>query len=172
VQKHWEVAEAERATLERQSRFDLLNTAVGSDDDRALLSEDDLAREEEAEVAAASAVTAGSAGTEAARQLFEQEQKLLTEMADLAESSRALPDARIQHLISWIRKHMCPDLGAPGAKWNDTRVIIFTEWDDTKRYLQQQLNAAVSESDCAGDRILIFHGPTPIKEREAIKLAF
>ena len=24
-------------------------------------------------------------------------------------------------------------------EWNDTRVIIFTEYDDTKRYLQQQL---------------------------------
>ena len=27
------------------------------------------------------------------------------------------------------------------AKWNDTRVIIFTEYDDTRRYLQQQLQS-------------------------------
>ena len=34
--------------------------------------------------------------------------------------------------------------GSPAAKWNDTRVLIFTEYDDTKRYLQQQLAAAIA----------------------------
>ena len=56
-------------------------------------------------------------------------------MTELAESSRALPDARMRKLIAWIKENMCPDLGNSNAKWNDLRVIIFTEWDDTKRYL-------------------------------------
>ena len=81
-------------------------------------------------------------------------------------------------LIDWIRDKMCPGLPAPGkrssnqATWNDTRVIIFTEYDDTKRYLHQQLSAAIDGTDRADDRIAIFHGPTPHDEREAIKLAF
>ena len=68
-------------------------------------------------------------------------------MTEVSEASRALPDARIDRLIAWIRQHMCPDLGTPDAKWNSTRVIIFTEYDDTKRYLQQQINAAVAKPE-------------------------
>jgi SNF2 family DNA or RNA helicase len=67
---------------------------------------------------------------------------------------------------------MCPDLGKPGALWNDTRVLIFTEYDDTKRYLKQQLDAALVGSDRAEQRIEIFHGPTPLAKREEIKRAF
>src|SRR6202020_1865243 len=59
-----------------------------------------------------------------------------------------------------------------GAKWNDLRILIFTEYDDTKRYLHQQLLAAIQKTDQADDRIAIYHGPTPNEEREAIKQAF
>ncbi len=93
-------------------------------------------------------------------------------MTETAESACALPDARVKKLVEWIRERMCPDLGAPGARWNSTRVIIFTEWDDTKRYLQQQLTAAIAGTDRADERIAVFHGPTPPEEREEIKTAF
>src|SRR5262249_7162206 len=107
-----------------------------------------------------------------------QEQKLLDQMTEIAEESRALPDARVIQLIEWIRKNQCADLPKPGhqsgvpAKWNEIRIIIFTEYDDTKRYLHQQLQAAIEGTDRAEERIAIFHGPTPNEEREAIKLAF
>jgi hypothetical protein len=52
------------------------------------------------------------------------------------------------------------------------RLILFTEWDDTKRYLEQQLRAAVAGTDRAAERIEIFHGPTPPDKRDAIKQAF
>ena len=58
------------------------------------------------------------------------------------------------------------------AKWNETRVIIFTEYDDTKRYLEQQLRAAIESTDRAALRIRVYHGPTPQAEREEIKRAF
>ncbi len=67
---------------------------------------------------------------------------------------------------------MCPDLSKPGARWNDIRVIFFTEYDDTKRYLHEQLSAAIEGSDRAGQRIAIYHGPTPPDEREEIKRSF
>ncbi len=82
----------------------------------------------------------------AAKASFAREQKLLDEMTEIAEAARGLPDARVRRLIEWIRENMCPDLPQPGKprpatppEWNDIRVIIFTEYDDTKRYLQQQL---------------------------------
>jgi hypothetical protein len=71
-------------------------------------------------------------------------------------------------LAQWIREKMCPGLPEPGkprpsapAKWNDIRVIFFTEYDDSKRYLQQQLSALIEGSDRADERIAIYHGPTP-----------
>jgi superfamily II DNA/RNA helicase len=93
-------------------------------------------------------------------------------MAEIAETTRALPDARITKLVGWIKANMCPDLGTAGAKWNNLRAIIFTEWEDTRRYLHQQLNAAIMDSDRAERRIAVFHGPTPPDEREEIKTAF
>jgi superfamily II DNA/RNA helicase len=57
-------------------------------------------------------------------------------------------------------------------KWNDIRIIIFTEYDDTKRYLQQHLAGAIEGTDRAEQRIAIYHGPTPQKERKEIQKAF
>jgi SNF2 family DNA or RNA helicase len=173
VQKQWEASQAEKESpVEGSALFDLLAHPVGSDDDRATLSEEELQAEQDAQFEAATAATFGPVIEAKARDLFAREQLLLDRMTELAESARSLPDGRIQQLLEWIRTHMCPELGNPGAKWNDTRCIIFTEYDDTKRYLQQQLEAALSISDRAGDRILIYHGPTPPAAREEIKAAF
>jgi len=67
---------------------------------------------------------------------------------------------------------MCPDTGAVGAKWNNIRVIMFTEWDDTRRYLVQQLTAAISESDRAENVSQFSMALTSSEDREAIKTAF
>jgi SNF2 family DNA or RNA helicase len=180
VQRHWELAQSEEAAkiTNVPARLDLFTEAVSNDDDRAALSEDELHAEEELQVTAISAATAGPLNDSPTRELFVQEQKLLDQMTEIAEESRALPDARISRLIEWIRTNQCPDLPKPGhqspipAKWNEIRVIIFTEYDDTKRYLHQQLQAAIEGTDRASERIAIFHGPTPNEERDAIKRAF
>lgn len=68
------------------------------------------------------------------------------------------------------------DRGAPSAgkpvSWNGTRVLIFTEYEDTLRYLRQQLEAAIQGTDRAEERIDVYHGPTPAARREEIKRAF
>lgn len=51
-------------------------------------------------------------------------------------------------------------------------LLIFTEYDDTKRYLVELLRAAIANTDLAEHRIEVFHGPTPPDKREAIKRAF
>jgi superfamily II DNA or RNA helicase len=153
-------------------RGDLLSGMVSADDDRTLLSEHDFAAEEEAQFVSVSAASVGRTTETTERELFGIEQNLLEEMTELAESSKVLPDARVTNLVDWIKAEMCPQLGSVGAKWNNVRAIIFTEYDDTRRYLHQQLNAILRDSDHADDRIAIFHGPTPPDEREAIKTAF
>jgi hypothetical protein len=133
-----------RCTVERQRQqptaqdgdgqprlFDLLGGGVGSDDDRAELEPGEVEREEEAQFEAASRV----AGTD----LRDDEIRLLDEMTRVAEESCGKPDARVQYLVDWIRQHQCPGLPEPGqsvpaappARWTDTRVLIFTEYEDT-----------------------------------------
>lgn len=143
-----------------------------SDDDRGLVEEAVLGAlfDREAEKA-----TLASAAGESS----DIERKLLGEMSAIAERARSLPDARIRFLVGWIKEHMCTgaalpaDGGAqPGAAWSDLRVILFTEWDDTKRYLEQQLKSAIFGTDQWEQRIEIFHGPTPPEKKDALKQAF
>jgi len=150
--------------------YDRLGESPGSDDDRATLPEEELAKEEDSQVEAAT-LAAGSVSS--------KELALLDEMERIAQQARSQPDARVRHLIGWIREHMCPALpelgeapsGAPPA-WNDLRVLIFTEYEDTLRYLRRRLEEAIAETDRAEERIEVYHGPTPTAKRAEIKQAF
>ena len=186
VQRQWDESKAAATAAKPDDlaariplpQLDLLSGSVGSDDDRAALSEEELQSEEDAQFEAVTAATAANASDARAKELFAREQKLLDEMTDLAEASRGKPDGRVRKLIEWIRANMCPNLSKPGQQpsplpeWNATRIIIFTEYDDTKRYLVQQLSAVIDATDRGSERIAVFHGPTPADEREAIKQAF
>ena len=162
------------------SQLSLLTDGVDSDDDRATLSEDELHAEEDAAMEAATRESDAPTEGDLARRLFADEQLLLSEMTEIAEANCGLPDARVIEFVNWLRQHMCPDLpplGKTAAKgvvprWNDTRVILFTEYDDTKRYLREQLEGILAGTDRAESRIAVFHGPTPPAEREQIKRAF
>ncbi|MDM4018225.1 hypothetical protein [Roseiconus lacunae] len=173
VKRQWEKMQEEAGIEEpTTASSDLITGSVDNDDERATMDEAELQAEEDAQFQAASAATMGPLEDLSAKQLFAREQELLDEMTDVAEQARGRNDARTDKLIDWIRDNMCPDLGKPGAKWNDTRVLIFTEYDDTKRYLVSRLEAVIEDSDRAGNRIQIFHGPTPVAKREEIKQAF
>jgi hypothetical protein len=164
--------ESEAARAADPGLFDLVGAGVGSDDDRAELSAEELEQEEDAQFEAASrAASAGGASG--------QEARLLEEMGRIADESRGLPDARVLRLLDWVRENMCPGLPRPGEAalavpptWNETRVLIFTEYEDTLRYLRQQLAAAIEATDRADERIEVYHGPTPAIRREEIKRAF
>ena len=144
----------------------LLVSAPGSDDERAELPEEEVATEDDAQMEAATAASAGPADA------MGPELALLEEMAGIANPARYEPDSRVRHVIAWVKEHLCPDLGAPNARWNDRRVLIFTEYTDTKRYLVQLLQTAIADSDQARDRIMTFHGGIGEERREAIKDAF
>ncbi|MGH7757374.1 MAG: helicase-related protein, partial [Vulcanimicrobiaceae bacterium] len=100
----------------------------------------------------------------------------LDELVDLAARYRDIDDARVRALIAWIEANQCPELTAsyePGhAKWNDRRLIIFTEWEDTRRYLERRLRAAVSHTERAEQRIAVYSGATSQEQRETLKHEF
>lgn len=146
--------------------LDLLEQSPGADDERAELSEEEVAREEDAQMEAATRQSAPDAAALA------PELALLDRMSAIAQKSRDAPDARLRAIVRWIREHQCPDLGREGAAWKPRRLLIFTEYADTSRYLQQQLAEAIRGSDRAPERILTFHGGLGEERREEIKAAF
>jgi len=178
VQRQWDAGKKSTTSASSVSArtLDLLSNSIDSDDDRANLSEEDLEAEEDAQFEAASAASAVSPGETDAATQWQAEQKLLEKMTTIANSARGQADARVRKLFEWIDVNMCPGLlsksGSVRPAWNDTRLLIFTEYEDTKRYLVQQLSAAIAKTDKADVRIEVFHGPTPPERREEIKRAF
>ncbi|MBD2039087.1 DISARM system SNF2-like helicase DrmD [Microcoleus sp. FACHB-672] len=157
--------QATKSSKIRLENLPLLSESPGSDDDRAELSEDDVQAEEDAQMEAASgyATTTG---------LTERELEILQEMTEVANAVRYQRDPRVERLIEWIQENLCPNLGQPNAVWTERRVLIFTEYTDTKRYLQQQLQSAITGSHRANERIDVFHGGIGEDRREEIKQAF
>lgn len=140
---------------------------TSSDDDRAELPEDEVEGEAAARVEAASALPVAATSTPGASA---RETDLLDRMTRIAEGARHQPDERMKWLNRWIRSELFDD--APGGKraWNQRRVVIFTEYADTKGYLVRQIESALGdESRC---RVLTFHGGMDQAQREDVKSAF
>jgi len=168
IEAFWRTLDVHRKALERVAKagpapaphnLTLLREAPGPDDERAALPEEQVQAEEEEQMKAA---TEATAATDAIR-----ERQILDEMDEIAKAARGLADPRVQKLVAWIRSSLCPE-----GRWNDRRVLIFTEYTDTKRYLEQQLRAAIAGTDRADQRIATFHGGMGDDSREEIKRAF
>jgi SNF2 family DNA or RNA helicase len=138
------------------AQLKLLASAPDGDDDRSEAKEEDVSAEEASAIAAATA----KGDVSATADQFERERQLLARMTDLANATRSLPDARVRHLIAWSRAH------------RERRALIFTEYADTKRYLEKQLRAALTPGREADPLIATFHGGMTDEAREEVKRAF
>ena len=99
------------------------------------------------------------------RDLTPAERQLLDDLRSWARSARGRPDAKTQELITWLKAH----LQQPDGQWTNERVIIFTEYRDTQRWLLQMLtNAGLGGSD----RLMSLYGGMASDQRERIKAAF
>jgi superfamily II DNA/RNA helicase len=134
---------------------------LGQDDEKQ--AEEVDARGEEA-LAEAATVT-GSA--HATRQQLEVELAAVDEMLTYAKVHQDRPDSRVAWLVDWIRGNLLS-----GRSWNSRRLILFTEWEDTRRWVQTQLAQALADTECAEQRIAAFTGATSQHRREDIKQAF
>ena len=136
-------------------------SAPSADDDRASLSAEDLGAQDDALAEAATLESQMAAPTETvAAKLFRDELALLDQMAAIARASRFAPDARVTKLAEWIR-HALP---------KHSRLIIFTEYEDTKAYLLDQLKGIFPEQ--CDERIESFSGSTDKENRERLKRSF
>ncbi len=145
---------------------------LDADDDEYGADDDSLLARVDAETTAASRAVQTPEGR--ARQLLE-------DMTRLAAQHRAGPDAKARALIDWVRQHQCAAVRVGGADrkaakadraWNHRRVIVFTEYGDTKKWLRHVLAAAIEGTDDADNRIVEFHGGMSDDQRAEVQEAF
>ena len=115
------------------------------------------------DIAIASAATSAAVGASADKAILLSQ---VEAMLSIAQANRGRPDARVQWLARWVRQNMLVDGG-----WNARRLIIFTEWDATRLWLERRLAELLHDVETEG-RIEHLIGATPIDYREVLKRAF
>lgn len=119
----------------------------------------DEERAEEGVGAAAQEALEAAARTEPSVATAE-ELALLERLTVWARRAAVTEDARTTRLLDWVQEHV-----KPSKRFTDERVIVFTEYRATQRYLQERL----STRGIAGDRVELLDGTTDEDERERIK---
>jgi SNF2 family DNA or RNA helicase len=152
------VATAALAFVTRPANED--NNELGLEDERA---EGAIDAEEDATAEAASALGAA----DAAHAEIGAELAAIEAMLAIAERNAARPDARVRWLTDWIKANLFES-----KSWNRRRLIIFTEYEDTRRWLERRLREAAEGTDLADSRIAVFTGATGSDRREEVKRAF
>lgn len=138
---------APKISLLRGQLEDRLEEEFGSDDDYSeILTET---------VLQASEMTA---------ELIEEERNNAEWLCRWARKFSSQPDSKAQALINWLKNNLMSN----GA-WTSERVIIFTEYRDTQKWLLQLFaNAGLT----ADERVLTLYGGMTPEDREQIKAAF
>lgn len=98
------------------------------------------------------------------RPLSAHERDLLNEMRHAAENARGRADNKARELIAWLQRELLP-----GGMWGNERVIIFTEYRDTQKWLYDLL---ATRNLTVGNRVALIYGGMETDERESVKAAF
>lgn len=92
-----------------------------------------------------------------------EEKKLLGRLRSWAEHASHKPDSKADALLRWLEENL-----RPKGQWSNARVILFTEYRATQKWLHEIL----ASHDLGGDRLALLFGGMDPKERETIKAAF
>ncbi len=98
------------------------------------------------------------------RPLKPVEEDLLKQMIKWAETTSAKTDSKAKELIDWLNTYI-----KPNGKWSDERVIIFTEYRATQKWLYELL---VRERFGESQRLMTLYGGMNTDDRERVKAAF
>lgn len=123
--------------------------------------DDDFANDDDYENTALDAVETASRHV---APLAGEERQLLRELHEYASAAAMRADSKARELIHWLTQTLKPD-----GKWSDQRVIIFTEYRATQKWLHDLL---AHEGFAGQERLLTIYGGMPLDERERIKAAF
>ena len=95
--------------------------------------------------------------------LTAEQNVLMNKLLTWAEREKNRVDSKAKAILDWINKYLKTD-----GKWNNKRVILFTEYRDTHAWLHNIL----VHNEVKNEALMLLHGETPPEEREAIKAAF
>lgn len=97
-------------------------------------------------------------------ELNSEEKQLLEQMLDWAETAERNPDSKAQQLLAWLEEVI-----RPNGKWSNQRVIIFTEYRATQKWLYDLL---ANRGFAKDNRLMTMYGGINPDEREKVKAAF
>lgn len=103
--------------------------------------------------------------------------ELVHEMTSIASKARVQPDEKVTALTAWMRKELCAGIGMRSPKpaerkWSGRKVILFTEYVDTKRYWKERLLELLEGTDDPESRIVEIYGGMSDEDRSAVQDAF
>ena len=98
------------------------------------------------------------------RPLNDEEATLLENLRAYADRMSARGDSKLQALLAWLKQTLMPD-----GQWNQQRVILFTEYRATQKWLQERL---VTAGFTGPGRVQLMYGGMPLEDREQVKNAF
>ncbi len=124
-------------------------------------SEDDFADDDAFEDNAAETVEVASGFF---RQPTDEELGLLKDLKAFAMRHSEIADSKAKRLVRWIQQTIKPD-----NRWSDERVLIFTEYRATQKYLQ---SVFANHGLATGERLQSIFGGMPHEETEKIKAGF
>lgn len=93
-----------------------------------------------------------------------EEKELLNKLRSYAHAAATQPDSKAKALLDWLNTTLKPD-----GQWDRERVILFTEYRTTQKWLHDTL---ASHGFAGGDRLMMMYGGLPQDEREKVKAAF
>ena len=130
------------------------------------LVEEDYADDTAKEEAEDDAMTTAS---RAVASVTAEEKQHLSQLRKWAADAELRPDSKAAALLDWLEKHL-----RPGGKWNNARVIIFTEYRTTQKWLHDILahRGYAGKGPHGGERLMTIFGGVVRDERERIKAAF
>lgn len=98
-----------------------------------------------------------------------EERRLLADLKVWARGAEGRADAKADALIAWLEGVVRPaDPATQERRWSNERVIIFTEYRDTQRWLTDLLTA----HGLGGDRLALLFGGMDEDKREHTKAIF
>ncbi|MCL5998066.1 MAG: DISARM system SNF2-like helicase DrmD [Chloroflexi bacterium] len=155
LEHHTKTLNAARKTAPQSMSLGVLRMELDS-------AEDDYDNDEDYEAGVEAGVTSA---TSTLHPLSQEEAQLLRNMREWAERASHQPDSKALTFIKWLGEQVKDAAG----RWTNERVIIFTEYRATQKWLQGLLAAHGFSGD---DRLMTLYGGLELDRREEIKAAF
>ena len=150
-----------RASLRKSVRYEALTHSTGALARIFEQAEEDFSDDAEQQEAELEALEAAA---RAFRPPSAAEIQILNDLAAWAERAAAQLDSKAAKLIRWLESVV-----RPNGQWNQERVIIFTEYRDTQKWLHDHLATRTFKE---GGRLELLYGAQDPDDRERVKAAF